>query len=126
MPIKFTQEGDFRHIEKFLKDSSKSDLTSILDKYGQEGVRALSAATPKDTGRTANSWYYTIEQNRAGVSITWRNNNIPKTIPIVLLIEYGHASQNGTYVQGRPFIGESIKPIFDKLSKEAWEEVAGK
>ena len=126
MPIKFTQSGDFSHIEKFLKKASKADLTSILNTYGQEGVRALSAATPVDTGKTAASWYYTIETNKYGCSITWHNNNIPKTIPIVLLIEYGHVNQNGTYTQGYPFIGDAVKPIFDKLAREAWEEVAGK
>lgn len=125
MPIKFTQEGDFKHIEAFLKNNSKSDLRSILDRYGQEGVRALSAATPKDTGKTAASWYYDISVTKKGVSITWRNSNIPKTIPIVLLIEYGHANQNGTYIEGHPFIGEAIKPIFDKLSRDVWKEVTG-
>jgi hypothetical protein len=126
MPIKFTQSGDFNRIEEFLKKASKRDLRSILDKYGQEGVKALSASTPKDTGRTAASWYYDIEITNKGVSLTWRNNNIPKTIPIVLLIEYGHANQNGTFVEGRPFIADAIKPIFDKLSKDAWKEVTGK
>ena len=126
MPIKFTQSGDFNRIEEFLKKASKRDLRSILDKYGQEGVKALSASTPKDTGRTAASWYYDIEVTNKGVRITWRNNNIPKTIPIVLLIEYGHANQNGTFVEGRPFIADAIKPIFDKLSKDAWKEVTGK
>lgn len=126
MPIKFTQSGDFNRIEEFLKKASKRDLRSILDKYGTEGVKALSASTPKDTGRTAASWYYDIEITSKGASITWRNNNIPKTIPIVLLIEYGHANQNGTFVEGRPFIADAIKPIFDKLSKDAWKEVTGK
>lgn len=126
MPIKFTQEGDFKHVEKFLQNASKSDLRSILRSYGQKGVDALSAATPKDTGKTADSWYYEISVTKKGVSVTWRNNNISNSIPIVLLIEFGHGTQNGSYIQGRPFIGETIQPIFDKLASDAWKEVNGK
>lgn len=126
MPIKFTQEGDFKRITKFLENASKKDLRSILNSYGQQGVQALSAATPKDTGKTAASWYYTVEITKRGVSITWRNDNASNNIPIVLLIEYGHANQNGTYVEGREFIGEAIQPIFDKLSRDVWKEVTGK
>lgn len=126
MPVRITQEGDWKRIEKFLKNASKRDLHSILEVYGKQGVDALSAATPRDTGKTADSWYYTTEITKRGVSITWRNKNLNDGVPIVLLIEYGHGFQNGTYVEGKHFIGESIKPTFDKLAREAWKEVCGK
>lgn len=126
MPVRITQEGDFKRIEKFLKNASKKDLRSILENYGKQGVDALSAATPRDTGKTADSWYYTTEITKRGVSITWRNSNNHDGVPIVLMIEYGHGFQNGTYIEGRPFIAKSIKPTFDKLARKAWEEVCGK
>ena len=121
-----TCSGDLSKTMKFLNRLQHKDYLNILSKYGQRGVESLRESTPKDTGRTAASWYYDIEITNKGVSLTWRNNNIPKTIPIVLLIEYGHANQNGTFVEGRPFIADAIKPIFDKLSKDAWKEVTGK
>ena len=126
MPIRFKQEGNFNNIEKFLKTSSKRDLKKILSYYGQQGVEALSAATPKDTGKTASSWYYKIEVKRRGVSITWCNDNFANNIPVALLIQYGHGFQNGTYVEGIDYINPAIKPIFRTLARAAWKEVTGK
>ena len=96
---------------------------SILDRYGKEGVRALSQATPTDTGLTAISWSYKVETSRSGAKITWYNTNIQNGVPIALILQYGHGTGTGGYVEGRDYINPAIQPIFDKLAEEAWREV---
>lgn len=122
--ITFKQTGDFSKTTRFLNTMSRGEyLTSQLDKYGRIGVDALSRATPVDTGKTAESWDYKIEQNDKGVKIVWTNENTTNQIPIVILIEYGHATKNGGFVQGREFINPTMQPIFDELSERIWKEV---
>ena len=94
-----------------------------LDKYGREGVAALASATPVDTGLTANSWQYKIEQKKGSVSISFYNTNIQNGVPIAVILQYGHATRNGGWVQGRDYINPAIQPIFDKIANEAWREV---
>lgn len=121
--ITFKQKGNFNKTERFLRDVSKINYRQILEKYGQEGVTALSAATPTDSGTTASSWSYEIKYSKGSYSVTWNNSNVVDGVPIAILIQYGHATGNGGYVQGRDYINPTLKPIFDKLADEAWREV---
>lgn len=126
MPIvTFTQKGDFKNITSFLEQAKKGFNKSILDKYGREGVAALSSATPVDTGLTAMSWYYKIEETKDGVTLNFYNSNIQNGyVNIAIILQYGHATKNGGWVEGRDYINPSIQPIFDKIVNEAWKEVA--
>lgn len=125
-PIVFTQKGDFSKTTGFLERCRESVHRGILDKYGQEGVRALQEATPKDTGVTADSWSYEIIRGNNEVKIVWSNSNSADGIPIVVLIQYGHATGSGGYVQGRDFINPAIKPIFDAIAENSWKELIKK
>ena len=121
--IQFKERGDFSKTESFLKKIRKLDLDSLLEKYGELGVQALSSATPVDTGKTAASWDYKITKERGAFIITWTNSNVNNGVPIALLIQYGHGTGTGGYVQGRDYIKPAIQPIFDNLAKALWEEV---
>lgn len=122
--ISFKQKGDFSKLTKFLVQAKENVKISDLDKYGKEGVKALSAATPVDTGKTASSWEYEIVRNRESIEIIWKNTNIQNGVPIAIILQYGHAAKNGSWVQGRNYINPAIRPIFDSIAKEAWREVA--
>lgn len=121
--IVIKHKGNFNKTEKFLNRVSKVDFLSILEKYGQEGVRALAAATPVNSGKTANSWYYEVKRYRNSYEITWGNSNVNHGVPIAVILQYGHATKNGGFVQGRDYINPAIQPIFDKIASEAWKEV---
>lgn len=121
--IVFRQKGNFKNTEAFLKRASKFNIDAILDRYGKEGVSALSAATPKDTGETANSWYYKVNKGKDIITITWSNSHIVDGVPIAIILQYGHATRNGGYVEGRDYINPAIRPIFDRIANRAWEEV---
>lgn len=122
--FKFKHRGDFRLTEKFLTNAKKFQVKGILSKYGEKGVSALSLATPKDTGLAAMSWSYEIKPSKRGYSLAWSNSNVESGVPVVILIQYGHATQSGTFVQGRDFINPAITPILDQLSEQIWEEVS--
>ena len=121
--IKFRQKGDFSKLSKFLERAKEVVHIGNLDKYGQEGVAALSSATPVDTGNTANSWYYEIENKKGSVKISFCNSNIQNGVPIAVILQYGHGTNNGGWVQGRDYINPAIRPIFDKIADDAWREV---
>lgn len=122
--IIFEHKGDFRKTMSFLERAKETVKMGILDKYGKEGVRALSENTPRDTGKTAESWEYTIERTADAVRIIWTNSNTtPEGIPIAVLIQYGHATGNGGYVEGRDFINPTMRPIFDAIANNAWKEL---
>lgn len=122
--ITFRQEGDFSHLTSFLEKSLETVHLGKLDKYGKMGVEALASATPVDTGKTASSWYYKIEQNRSGVSLIFCNDNVtPEGTPIAILLQYGHATRNGGFVQGIDYINPAIVPIFEQIADDAWREV---
>lgn len=123
MGVTITQTGDFNKTEEYLRRLSQEDLSAVLSRYGEMGVNALSNATPVDTGLTAASWYYTIEARRGYYSIRWHNSNVQNGLLIAILIQYGHGTRNGGYVQGRDFIMPAIQPIFDQIAEEAWREV---
>lgn len=121
--IVFRQKGNFKNTEAFLKRASKFNIDAILDRYGKEGVSALSAATPKDTGETANGWYYKVNKGKDIITMTWSNSHIVDGVPIAIILQYGHATRNGGYVEGRDYINPAIRPIFDRIANRAWEEV---
>lgn len=121
--ISFKQKGNFSKTEKFLKKSFGRDYIAVLEKYAKQGVAALSAATPIDSGQTSVSWEYEIIQNNTSISIVWKNTNVNKGINIALLLQYGHGTRNGGYVSGRDYINPALQPIFDKMADAAWKEV---
>lgn len=119
----FKQQGDFKKLSSFLERMKKPLKKTTLDKYGKEGVRALMAATPVDTGLTASLWHYDINMSKDSSSISFYNDNIENGVPIAIILNYGHGTRNGGYVKGRNYINPAIQPIFDKLAQEAWKEV---
>lgn len=122
--ISFRSKGDFKKTEEFLKKSLGRKYRAVLEKYGQKGVLALTAATPIDTGLTAASWDYEITQNESGLSVVWSNTNVRKGYcNIAIILQYGHGTRNGGYVEGRDYINPALKPIFDELADAAWKEV---
>ena len=121
--IKFRQKGDFSKLTHYLEKVKEIVKLGDLDKYGREGVAALASATPVDTGLTASSWRYEIQHGNDSVSIAFYNDNIQNGVPIAIILQYGHGTRNGGYVQGRDYINPVIKPIFDKITEDAWKEV---
>lgn len=121
--ISFRQKGDFRKTEKLLKKSFGRDYLSVLEKYAKMGVDQLAANTPKESGETAASWGYKIEQKGSSISIVWTNSNVNKGVSIAIILQYGHATRNGGYVNGRDYINPALRPIFDKMAEAAWKEV---
>lgn len=120
--IRITLKGDFRNAEKFFNGSKAlpNSIKSIFNKYGEKGVEALKMYTPKDTGKTADSWTYEIHN----WGISWNNSNITSNgTPLAILIQYGHGTRGGTYVQGRDYINPALKPIFDQIGDDIWKEI---
>lgn len=121
--ITFKHRGDFNNTERFFKRAQKMDFYRNLEKYARAGVAALASATPVDTGLTATSWDYEIRKEKNKISIYWTNSNIQNGIPIAIILQYGHGTNNGGYVQGRDYINPAIQPIFDEIAENAWKEV---
>lgn len=121
--ISFSHKGDFSKTLKYFGNLEKAVKMSDLDQYGRRGVTALASATPKDTGKTANSWRYEIKRSRDSVSINFYNSNIQNGVPIAIILQYGHGTRNGGWVQGRDYINPAIQPIFDEITNSAWKEV---
>ena len=121
--ISFRQKGDFSKLSRHLVRLKEAAKLGVLDKYGAEGVAALSSATPVDTGLTANSWSYKIKRSNGSVSITFNNSNIQNGVPIAIILQYGHGTGTGGWVEGRDYINPAIRPVFDRIAKSAWEEV---
>ncbi len=121
--ITFRQKGDFSKLTRYLEKVKSVVKLSDLDKYGKEGVAALASATPMDTGLTASSWSYEIKHKNGTVSISFKNSNIQNGVPIAIILQYGHGTRHGGWVQGRDYINPAIQPIFDKIANDAWREV---
>lgn len=121
--IKFKQKGDFSKLTKFLEKTKEAVKLEDLDRFGKAGVSALASATPVETGLTANSWYYKIERDNRSATISFHNSNIQNGVPIAIILQYGHGTRNGGWVQGRDYINPAIQPIFDQIANEAWKEV---
>lgn len=122
--IKFRHKGDFSKLTRFLERAKESIHIGDLDKFGRQGVAALSSATPVDSGVTASSWFYEIDNKDGSVTISFHNSNIQNGVPIAVILQYGHGTRNGGWVQGRDYINPAIQPIFDKIADDAWREVA--
>lgn len=121
--ITFRHKGDFSKTTRYLKRAKDAIRQADLEKYGQRGVDALASATPIDSGKTATSWYYEIKRSSSSVEITFNNSNFNDGVPIAIIIQYGHGTRNGGWVEGRDYINPAIRPIFDQMTKEIWEEV---
>lgn len=122
--ITFKSKGDFKKaIEWFGQTKEVVHNLTALDRYGKEGVDALASATPYDTGNTARSWSYKITRTNGSVKLSFHNSNIQNGVPIAILLQYGHATKNGGYVQGRDYINPAIQPIFDRMAEDMWKEV---
>ena len=121
--IRIVTKGDFNNTFRFLNKMSKFQINKILEKYGQMGVEALRSATPIDSGKTAESWGYEISVGKEGATIHWTNTNQNKGVYIAVILQYGHGTGTGGYVQGIEYINPPIRPVFDKIAEEAWMEV---
>lgn len=121
--ITFRQKGDFSKLTRYLERVKEAVKLGNLDKYGREGVAALASATPIESGKTANSWYYEIENSNGSATISFYNSNVNKGVPIAIILQYGHGTGTGGWVQGRDYINPAIQPVFDRIAEEAWREV---
>lgn len=121
--ITFTQEGDFSKLTSYLENLKGLFGRSNLDIYGKRGVDALSAATPYDSGNTASSWYYKINRSGSSVSLEFCNSNVNQGVPIAIILQYGHGTGTGGWIQGRDYINPAIQPIFDEILNDMWKEV---
>lgn len=122
--ITFRHKGDFSKLNRYFERVKEAAKIGVLDKYGRAGVAALASATPVKSGKTANSWTYEIERQNGSASIVFHNTNINQGVPIAIILQYGHGTGTGGWVQGRDYINPAIQPIFDKLADDAWKEVA--
>lgn len=121
--IRIRQKGDFSKLNRFLEKAKEAVKLGDIDKYGREGVAALASATPKDTGKTADSWYYKIERKNGRVKLLFCNENINDGVPIAIIIQYGHGTSNGAWVEGVDYINPALRPIFNNIAQKTWEEV---
>lgn len=123
--IKVTTSGDFKHLDKFLRRMEARSYLKILDRFGAQGVAALKASTPEESGESAHAWTYEIIQRDGYFSIQWINTHTvqPGNVPVVVLIQYGHATHAGSYIYGLDFINPTMRPIFERIAEEAWREV---
>lgn len=121
--IRFTSKGDFSKTTRYFERLKRITRSSILDKYGRKGVSALAAATPVDSGLTASSWSYEVENTKGSAKITFNNSNIQNGVPIAIILQYGHGTGTGGWVQGRDYINPAIQPLFDQIVDDAWKEV---
>ena len=121
--ISFKQKGDFSKLTRYFERVKQAGHIGFLDKYGKRGVQALASATPQDTGRLASSWYYKIENNGKTVRLNFCNSDIENGAPVAIVLQYGHGTQNGGWVEGKDYINPAVQPIFDEIVKEAWKEV---
>ena len=121
--ITFRQKGDFSKFTRFLERAKEAAKISILDRYGQAGVAALASATPVESGETASSWYYEITHSPGSSTITFLNSHVNKGVPIAIILQYGHGTGTGGWVEGRDYINPAVQPLFDKIANDAWREV---
>ena len=123
MRVKFEVSGGFTKTERFLNRMKRREYLNVLDEFGRDGVQALRNATPVDSGTTAEEWDYEIKRTRDYTEIVWTNSNINDGVPIAVILQYGHGTGTGGYVQGRDYINPAIRPVFDKIAEKAWKVV---
>lgn len=124
--MEFVHQGNFSNTKQFLKKAAhfNSDVAVTLKSLGSLGVQALQTSTPRDTGKTASSWGYEIVREKDKTSIIWTNTNVVNHVNIAVILQTGHATRNGGYVQGRDYINPAIRPVFDKIADDAWKAVS--
>lgn len=123
MPVSFSSSGSFDKTERFLRAMQKLEVDSILNAAGQRGANALGLATPKDSGLAANSWGYEIVKASGSIMIGWTNRDVESGFPVALMIQYGHGTGTGGYVQGRDYINPAMRPVFDEIAQTVWKAV---
>lgn len=123
MRVNFEVSGGFTKTERFLNRMKRREYLNVLDEFGRDGVQALRNATPVDSGATAEAWDYEIKSTRNYTEIVWTNSNINDGVPIAVILQYGHGTGTGGYVQGRDYINPAIRPVFDKIAEKAWKVV---
>lgn len=123
MPIRIRSKGDFSKVQTYFKRVIEASRVKIAEKYGDKGVAALASATPVDTGLTATSWYYKVERSGEKISINFLNSNVNNGVQIAIILQTGHGTGTGGWVEGRDYINPAIQPIFDDLAEAAWAEV---
>jgi hypothetical protein len=124
--ITISSKGEFSNVTRFLeKAKEKLHMKTIFDRYGEEGVKALSEATPIDSGETAAAWRYEVVDGDGGISITFHNDHVNKGVNIALILQYGHGTGTGGWVEGRDYINPVIQPLFDEMAERLWKEVTG-
>lgn len=123
MRVNFEVSGGFTKTERFLNRMKRREYLNVLDEFGRDGVRALRNATPVDSGATAEAWDYEIKRTRNYTEIVWTNSNINDGVPIAVILQYGHGTGTGGYVQGRDYINPAIRPVFDKIAEKSWKVV---
>lgn len=121
--IRFEHKGSFSKLDRYFQRTRKAVGDIDLEQFGKRGVEALSSATPVSTGLASKSWYYKITKTKNSATITFNNSDIENGVPIAIILQYGHATKNGGWVEGRDYINPAIQPIFDELAKNAWKEV---
>jgi len=121
--ISFRHKGDFKNIERFFTGGLKLTYLQVLENFGQIGVNALASATPMESGKTRSGWTYSILHRKTYSKISWYNSHIEKGVPIAIILQYGHGTGTGGYVQGRDYINPAIQPIFDRMADDVWKEV---
>lgn len=127
MMVRLTSKGDFSKTFQFLENTKKIlHIPTVLEKYGRLGVDALAKATPIDTGKTADSWYYEVREEKDLYELVFSNTNVNKGVPIAIILQYGHGTGGGGYVEGRDYINPALRPIFDDLADKVWKEVISK
>lgn len=123
MGFRLKSKGNFKKTKKFLNTAANLSIEDVLRKYAEDGVQALSGATPRETGKTADSWGYEIRVSKESAAIYWTNSNINDGVNIAVILQYGHGTGNGGYVQGKDYINPAIRPIFDEIVYNLWNEV---
>ena len=121
--ISFSQKGNFKKTDKFLSRIIGKYYMHKIRYFGEKGVNALKSATPKDTGKTADAWFYEVREERGRLGIYWKNSNINDGVNIAIILQYGHGTRNGGWVEGIDYVNPAIQPIFRQMADEAWKEV---
>ena len=121
--ISVRNTGNFQKTNRFLSGLIGAHYMHKLKKYGERGVAALREATPKDSGKTAESWSYEIEQTPGRTAIYWKNSHVENGVNIAVILQYGHGTRTGGFVEGTDYIRPAIRPIFEQMADEVWKEV---
>jgi hypothetical protein len=121
--ISLSADGSFDSTERWLRSLQKLDISKIVQQAAQRGVDALARATPKESGRAASSWSYEVVKANGSITIGWKNSDIENGYPVALMIQYGHGTGTGGWIQGRDFINPAMRPIFDEIAETVWKAV---